>query len=157
MTRGAFGFISMLLVVMSGCSTDTATQGVAPSSEGGVVEGGGSAGSSAGTQESGVIDMPGDTDGPVDTCSDGIQNGDESDVDCGGFCSPCALDKICRAHSDCASVHCVDLKCLECAPNTNQCSGNKTSTCTDGKWVVAKDDCPAGCDLNTGLCVTGSE
>jgi hypothetical protein len=155
MTRGVFW---MTAVVMLGCSADPTTQGVDPTSEGGVLEGGGSAGSTMSNQESGsVIDMPGNTDGPVPTCSDGIQNGDESDVDCGGFCSPCPLNKVCRAHSDCASVHCVNTQCLECAPNTNQCSGNKPSTCTDGKWVVAMDDCSAGCDLNTGLCVVGSE
>jgi hypothetical protein len=104
-----------------------------------------------------VIDMPGTSDGPMPTCADGIQNGDESDVDCGGFCSPCALDKVCRAHSDCKSVHCIDTKCQECAPGTNQCSGNKTSACVNGMWVVATDDCPSGCDLNTGRCVLGSE
>jgi hypothetical protein len=27
----------------------------------------------------------------------------------------------------------------------------------NGMWVVAADDCPSGCDLNTGMCVTGSE
>lgn len=28
---------------------------------------------------------------PVPTCSDGIKNGDEEDIDCGGSCSPCVL------------------------------------------------------------------
>jgi hypothetical protein len=149
----------MMLVVMSGCSDHTTTQGVAAlTSEGGVGESGGPDGSSMSNQESGsTVDQPGDTDAPEPSCSDHILNGDESDVDCGGFCSPCPLNKICRAHSDCASVHCVDTKCLECAPNTHQCSGNRTSSCMDGMWVVANDDCSAGCDLNTGLCVVGSE
>lgn len=34
------------------------------------------------------------TDGVLPTCNDGIQNGTETGVDCGGNCSPCAVDTI---------------------------------------------------------------
>ena len=32
-----------------------------------------------------------DDNGEVFTCSDGIQNGDETDIDCGGSCTPCEI------------------------------------------------------------------
>lgn len=36
------------------------------------------------------------------TCSDGVLNGTESDVDCGGSCPICADGKLCRSDADCA-------------------------------------------------------
>ena len=150
MTRGPLVFVSMLLVVVSGCSSDTTASGVAAVSEGGASM------SEGGAAESGTtIDMQG-ADGPVPTCSDAIKNGDESDVDCGGFCSPCALNKVCRAHSDCASVHCIDTKCLECAPNTHQCSGNKTSACTDGIGSLRTTIAQAGATWIRGCASSGA-
>ncbi|MGC4114139.1 MAG: hypothetical protein QM765_05840 [Myxococcales bacterium] len=51
------------------------------------------------------------TDG---TCANGIPDGTESDVDCGGTCSPCPAPKTCNASSDCVSGVCTDRKCAEC-------------------------------------------
>ena len=39
-------------------------------------------------------------------CDDGTQNGDETDVDCGGSCTPCALGGSCSAATDCAAGEC---------------------------------------------------
>jgi hypothetical protein len=39
-------------------------------------------------------------------CDDGQKNGDETDVDCGGSCSPCGLARACLANQDCASGAC---------------------------------------------------
>lgn len=36
-----------------------------------------------------------------DTCSNGSQDGDETDDDCGGSCAPCFPDQNCRAATDC--------------------------------------------------------
>lgn len=42
-----------------------------------------------------------------DTCSDGVRNGTESDVDCGGVCATrCAYGDLCNTDSDCASALC---------------------------------------------------
>jgi hypothetical protein len=42
-----------------------------------------------------------------DRCSDGIQDGDESAIDCGGSCpARCAVDKTCLKNADCASAVC---------------------------------------------------
>lgn len=35
--------------------------------------------------------LAGDEGTPAPTCSDGIQNGDETGIDCGGSCSPCSI------------------------------------------------------------------
>ena len=37
----------------------------------------------------------------VPTCSDQLTNGDESDIDCGGSCDPCAVGMLCSHPSDC--------------------------------------------------------
>jgi hypothetical protein len=40
------------------------------------------------------------------TCSDGVRDAFESDIDCGGPCTPCAAGKVCAGDSDCASNNC---------------------------------------------------
>ncbi|HZR81485.1 MAG TPA: hypothetical protein VFD92_10355 [Candidatus Binatia bacterium] len=40
------------------------------------------------------------------SCSDGVRNGSETDVDCGGACAGCALGGQCGAGADCASGTC---------------------------------------------------
>ena len=48
------------------------------------------------------------------TCSDGIKNQDESDVDCGGSCGAiCANDKVCVVNTDCQSNNCDSGVCKE--------------------------------------------
>lgn len=53
-------------------------------------------------------------------CADGIQNGAETSVDCGGLCGPCALGKACGGASDCASEQCSDGVCCD-APCKGAC------------------------------------
>ncbi len=45
------------------------------------------------------------------TCSDGVKNGSETDVDCGGSCGKCGLDLQCTGGLDCASGYCNAGKC----------------------------------------------
>jgi plastocyanin len=52
-------------------------------------------------------------------CDDGVTNGDESDVDCGGHCSPCAVNSACQTAVDCGSGLCQGQRCV--AP-INVCS-----------------------------------
>lgn len=59
-------------------------------------------------------DVP--TDGGQDTdtaptCSDGIENGDETDVDCGGSCAPCSTGASCSSNSDCSGDWCRSDTC----------------------------------------------
>lgn len=49
---------------------------------------------------------------PAASCSDGIRNGDESDVDCGGGCgATCGVGASCRADQDCTSGDCSNGVC----------------------------------------------
>ena len=57
---------------------------------------------------------PGDGDPMAETCDDGIQNQDETDVDCGGMiCGTCKLGDSCDDGSDCDSGMCLAI-CVEC-------------------------------------------
>lgn len=51
------------------------------------------------------------------TCSDGIQDGDESDIDCGGQCYKCGPGLRCFASRDCLHG--------ECKKHDKTCSGHK--------------------------------
>ena len=52
-------------------------------------------------------------DAPPDTskCADGIQNGAETDLDCGGPCAPCAQCARCSMASDCETGNCMEGRC----------------------------------------------
>ncbi|MCA9521988.1 MAG: hypothetical protein KC609_13490 [Myxococcales bacterium] len=53
------------------------------------------------------VDQTDPLDGGDDRiCSNGKLDGDETDLDCGGSCSPCADDKICLVDEDCESGFC---------------------------------------------------
>lgn len=43
---------------------------------------------------------------PPPSCEDGSTDQGETDIDCGGPCSPCALEKHCNVNSDCQSGYC---------------------------------------------------
>jgi len=60
----------------------------------------------------------------TETCSDGIKNQDETDVDCGGSCSGCADGLNCSINSDCSSNNCVANVCTAIGGG----SGGGTST-----------------------------
>jgi hypothetical protein len=58
--------------------------------------------------------------GACQSCSDGLKNGAETDVDCGGSggCGKCQNGKKCTLPNDCSSGSCVDGYCCNTA-----CSG----------------------------------
>jgi len=53
---------------------------------------------------------------PEESCTDGVKNQDETDVDCGGACSACVSGKACETGSDCASTYCTVGVCTATAP-----------------------------------------
>ncbi len=66
---------------------------------------------------------------PTETCSDGVKNQDETDVDCGGLCEGCNLGNDCLIATDCLSGICTDNICVE--------EGEEpTENPNDGKTVV---------------------
>ena len=50
---------------------------------------------------------------PLATCTDGIKNQGESDVDCGGSCEPCTAGKACSISTDCKTGSCMDGICKQ--------------------------------------------
>ena len=92
---------------------------------------------------------------PAPDCDDGVLNGDETDVDCGGICSLCDDGLACTDADDCLSGLCGEGVCLEptCTDGVlNQdesdgdCGGS-CEPCDDGSACNGADDCGSGvCD-----------
>ncbi|MGI5864306.1 MAG: hypothetical protein ACOX6T_19940 [Myxococcales bacterium] len=97
------------------------------------------------------------------TCLDELQNGTESDVDCGGSdCEPCEVGRRCRAGSDCQSGRCEQSVCLSCEDGVRNgdesdidCGGG-CAACADGKLCGSPGDCASG-RCAGGLCVSCSD
>ena len=97
---------------------------------------------------------------PAPTCSDGIQNGNETGVDCGGSCPRCANGMSCLSRNDCTSALCSGRVCGSCA-NRFDCGtgangegcfcsspvGGGPTVCHEGAaaklGVTNCDECPA--------------
>lgn len=75
-----------------------------------------------------VSDALGEEEGEAGLCDDGVRNGNESDVDCGGRCEPCLVGAACRTGGDCTSEQCVDAVCCEsaCLGVCRACSEDRT-------------------------------
>jgi hypothetical protein len=97
---------------------------------------------------------------PGPTCSDGVKNGTETDVDCGGSCRRCENGKSCGTQDDCASALCVNGKCQACSAADQcgsdaglQCFCRETSAsanpqdkvCTKNEGRFVEGNCPATC------------
>ncbi|PCC69727.1 Lamin Tail Domain [Nannocystis exedens] len=89
-------------------------------------------------------------------CLDGVQNNEETDVDCGGSeCPACADDLACLVPEDCVSKVCTDEVCVAATCEdqvTNgeesdvDCGGLTCDKCLDG------DTCNSGNDCESGVC-----
>jgi hypothetical protein len=66
---------------------------------------------------------------PAATCSDGIRNGNESDVDCGGSCGRCPNGKRCTGPNDCNTAFCVNGACGYCPMENTPCGPGGSTTC----------------------------
>ena len=99
--------------------------------------------------------------GPVDctaggcTClapsaKDGVKNGDETDLDCGGTSAPkCGFASACKVPADCRSAACTAGKCGPSAGDGQRdgdetdidCGGATAPRCGTGRRCVAATDC----------------
>jgi hypothetical protein len=115
------------------------------------------------TQDSPTTDAPEDApdgDGaPVSGCHDGVMDGNETDIDCGGgSCATCPVNDKCLVSSDCMSDSCgntnldggTNLRCLAptCSDNVKNemetdvdCGGPNCTPCLVGKQCIATSDC----------------
>ena len=89
---------------------------------------------------SGICGSGGTCDDYLEHCSDGVLSGDETDVDCGGSCSPCAGGLSCNTNRDCTSYACNANICdsahcgdgLMSGDETGvDCGGSCTKTCVN--------------------------
>lgn len=94
-------------------------------------------------------------------CNDGIKNGDETDLDCGGPCRwevpLCSPGKNCKEHADCQSQFCVVGVCQQqstCVDGLKgpleadvDCGGNCVANCPDGSSCLNDWDCQSGACL----------
>jgi MYXO-CTERM domain-containing protein len=77
------------------------------------------------------------------SCDDGVKNGEESDVDCGGeSCEPCNVKLECAADEDCESNVCTRGMCM-------------AATCSDG--VENGDEDGVDCGGECGACLDPSK
>jgi hypothetical protein len=99
---------------------------------------------------------------PSETCTDGIKNGSETDVDCGGgSCPPCANGKMCGINADCESNRCLSGFCVDAGPTCTDGikNGNETDIdcggicpkCANGKMCGIDADCDSG-NCVGGIC-----
>jgi hypothetical protein len=93
-------------------------------------------------------------------CDDRVQNGDETAVDCGGSCTPCAAALACVHDGDCLSGTCVGGYCgaptcsdgrrdgfeidVDCGPGCSLCGA--------GKHCFDDSDCVSGACGSDGTC-----
>lgn len=87
----------------------------------------------------------------VAECDDGIRNGTESDVDCGGSCAGCEGGLVCAEDEDCTSGLCEAGTCASAACDDGVRNGAETDVDCGGPC----DPCPGGggCAVD-GDCVT---
>lgn len=111
------------------------------------------------------IDDGTDTEGPDLTttggdetagvsCGNGVRDGDETDVDCGGpTCDACGTGQGCVEASDCASMTCdagacVEPTCTDAVMNGLEtdvdCGGGACPACSDGQGCAEASDCTSG-------------
>ena len=102
------------------------------------------------------------------SCTDGVKNGTETDIDCGGSCPDCANGKGCLAGSDCQSGVCnTTLTPAVCAPASCSdgvkngaetdvdCGGPTCNRCADSKGCSNNTDCLSTlCAPTTSLCTS---
>lgn len=124
--------------------------------------GGGGGGGGGGTGGAGGAGGGGADAGP---CSNGVKDGDETDVDCGGStCAPCGSGASCASATDCSSANCVQKVCLapSCSDTVKNgaeadvdCGGYACPKCASGKACTYSGDCQTGI-CKGGVCADGS-
>jgi hypothetical protein len=109
-------------------------------------------------------------------CFDGIKDGDETDIDCGGSCAGCGPHGFCASNSDCSATapgcivpaggcfcqslsnecvedHCEDFR-LDGDETGVDCGGSLCLRCANGTACRVDSDCASmACDAITLVCI----
>jgi hypothetical protein len=97
---------------------------------------------------------------PADPCTNGVKDGSETDVDCGGgTCPRCRqVGQVCNSRSDCYSDRCVSGACQACANNVTDCGASCGCRPSDAGYNICTQ---ANCDPHVGgtcaLCAPGQQ
>jgi hypothetical protein len=91
------------------------------------------------------------------TCTDGVKNGSEADVDCGGTCPACAEGRTCRVANDCVSRVCSGTcdapSCTDFQQNGAEtavdCGGPACPRCARLEHCLVSTDCESGVCMST--------
>jgi hypothetical protein len=97
-----------------------------------------------------------------DSCADGSQNGDETDIDCGGSCgATCPPGKACSSDGDCAMSVCVANVCtslcddgIEDGDETDIDCGGACALLPDPKKCGPDEGCAVDADCAGGDCAS---
>jgi cysteine-rich repeat protein len=92
------------------------------------------------------------------TCDDGVFNGTETDLDCGGECDPCRDGRQCEGPDDCISNSCVAGICTAPSCTDGQVNGIETDVdCGGAACGPCADDssCAEAIDCVSGVCEAG--
>ena len=103
-------------------------------------------------------------------CVDGVKNGSESDVDCGGAdCPACKPEQSCVVNGDCIAGDCTSGRCASACRDTVQdgdeadvdCGGSCPAKCANSRRCHVSNDCQSGYCSAGGcrdgvLCALGS-
>lgn len=79
------------------------------------------------------------------SCSNGLKDGKETDLDCGGDCAGCAIDEICKKNTDCADNYCAPNKTCQ-LPSCSDKIKNGKETGVDCGGIEAGSGCNT-CDV----------
>jgi hypothetical protein len=82
-------------------------------------------------------------------CQDGVKDGDETDVDCGGACPPCALGKMCSQDADCSKADSSYASCVNGACCSSACGESCFYCNAAGQCVWAAGHSDPYCTLGT--------
>jgi plastocyanin len=112
--------------------------------------GDGGAGGEGGCAAGGCVDP---------ACDDLRHNGDETGMDCGGSCPPCADGLGCASATDCTSAVCESSVCAAPSCTDRVANGTETGTdcgstcppCPDGEPCMSEADCQSAI-CNQGVC-----
>ena len=103
----------------------------------------------------------------TESCSDAVMDGDETDVDCGGTCSPCAAGLRCRINADCtmgciaSTQRCASSQCADQQRDGTEtdvdCGGNACPRCALNQHCSFDTDClSSACDTLSFSCVANA-
>ena len=88
------------------------------------------------------------------TCVDGITNGNESDIDCGGSCGKCGNGQGCGNVADCVSGICSAGICQIMTCSDGMLDGDETDVDCGGSCAkcVNNKNCSVAADCASGIC-----